>query len=266
MLRAYFPVAPRAEFATCECAFGTISRPMTWSTPFDQARFEVPVHRFLDVSEHGYGIALMNNGRYGHAARDGIVSITLMPSPMFPDPHSDEGESEFTYALMPHAGDWYDGGVLAEAADLNAPMPAASCAGANPGCWQGLSVAGRPMALGALKLAERADGLVMRVYEPLGMNATVQCSPPQGARWAAELNVLEEPGGPPRFDFGPFQIRSWLLSPDRELSSQLSAAARGGTGPECHTAVQCRHRSVRACIRRRRPGQRLDLRYRALHR
>ena len=70
----------------------------------------------------GYGVALLNDGKYGHHALGNELGLSLLRSPVYPDPLADEGQQSFTYALFPHAGDWLTGGVLAEAEDLNRPL------------------------------------------------------------------------------------------------------------------------------------------------
>ena len=66
--------------------------------------FEAAAHRFVDLSEPGFGLALLNDGKYGHSVRDNVLGLSLVRSPVYPDPLADEGEQSFTYALMPHAG------------------------------------------------------------------------------------------------------------------------------------------------------------------
>src|SRR5262249_33846945 len=53
VLKVAFPVAVHASEATYEVAFGAVRRPTHYSTSFDLARFEVPGHRWADLSEHG---------------------------------------------------------------------------------------------------------------------------------------------------------------------------------------------------------------------
>ena len=79
-------------------------------------------HRFVDLAEHGFGVALLNDGKYGHHALGNEIGISLLRSPVNPDALADEGLQSFTYALLPHSGDWLTGGVLAEAEDLNQPL------------------------------------------------------------------------------------------------------------------------------------------------
>lgn len=122
ILRALFPTASRAEHVTCEIPFGHIRRPTTRNTPEEAAMFEFPAHRWIDLSEPGRGLALLNDGIYGHSCRGGVVGLSLLRSPTWPDPNADRGVNEFTYSLMPHSGDWRAAGVDAEAEQMVLPM------------------------------------------------------------------------------------------------------------------------------------------------
>ena len=82
--------------------FGAVRRPTHHNTTWDATRFEVSAHRFCDLSEPGYGVALLNDGKYGHSAKGNVVGISLLRSPLYPDPFADEGEHRFTYSLFPH--------------------------------------------------------------------------------------------------------------------------------------------------------------------
>ncbi|HLK25324.1 MAG TPA: glycoside hydrolase family 38 C-terminal domain-containing protein [Caulobacteraceae bacterium] len=211
LLKARFPLAVRADYATFECAFGVCRRPTHVNTSWDAAKFEVPAHRFVDLSEPGYGVALLNDGRYGCHARGAELGLSLLRSPILPDRLADEGEQALTYALLPHPGDWIAGGVLAEAEDLNRSLPYARVDGAADDKRAFLSVAGQPVALGALKPAEDGDGLVLRVYEPSGARGPIAVEPPPGWRVAGEVSLLEDPIEPPAAVIRPFEIRSFRL-------------------------------------------------------
>jgi alpha-mannosidase len=213
LLKARFPLAVRSLHATFETAFGVVERPTHRNTSWDEARFEVPGHRFADLSEPGYGAALLNDGRYGHHALGCELGLSLLRSPAYPDPHADEGVHELTYALLPHAGTWLEGGVLAEAEDLNRPLLALPCRAGGPGRLRPLAVEGPALGLAALKPAEEGTGMVLRLYEPQGARGTASVRLPAGWRLAGELNLLEDPVGPPDLGFGPFQVRTHLLEP-----------------------------------------------------
>ncbi|HEY7851470.1 MAG TPA: glycoside hydrolase family 38 C-terminal domain-containing protein, partial [Caulobacteraceae bacterium] len=213
LVKARFPLAVRSDHATFECAFGAHRRPTHANTSWDAARFEVACHRFVDLSEPGYGVALLNDGRYGCHARGSELGLSLIRSPVLPDPLADEGVQALTYALLPHPGDWVAGGVLAEAEDLNRPLFHRPFTG-HDRTRSFLAVDGPDVALAALKPAEDGDGLILRLNESAGGRGPIEITPPEGWRLAGEVSLLEDPlpAGPPTI--APFQIRSWRLVRD----------------------------------------------------
>ena len=162
LLKARFPLAVRSDHATFECAHGIIRRATHRNTSWDQARFEVAAHRFVDLAEHGYGVALLNDGKYGHHALGNELGISLLRSPVYPDPLADEGRQSFTYALYPHDGDWLSGGVLGEAEDLNQPLFCRPVALAEERSWTAVGIDGMQLGLSAFKPAEDGSGLILR--------------------------------------------------------------------------------------------------------
>jgi alpha-mannosidase len=211
LVKARFPLAVRSAQASFETAFGIVERPTHRNTSWDAARFEVAGHRFADLSEPGYGVALLNDGRYGHHALGSELGISLLRSPAYPDPLADEGEQTFTYALYPHRGGWLEGGVLSEAQDLNRPLLARPVRAAEAGSWRPLRLEGLPLGLGALKALEDGGGLVLRTYEPQGARGRCDVSLPPAWTVDSELNLLEDEIGPPVLTFTPFQVHSWRL-------------------------------------------------------
>ncbi|MCT7378055.1 alpha-mannosidase [Chelativorans salis] len=215
LLKARFPLAIRADHAIFECAHGVIHRPTHRNTSWDQARFEVAAHRFADLSEQGYGVALLNDGKYGHHAVGNELGLSLLRSPVYPDPLADEGQQSFSYALFPHDGDWLTGGVLAEAEDLNQPLlclPAKSHAEAS---WSAARLDGMALGLSAFKPAEEGSRFVLRVYEPAGARGAVEIALPQGWRLGSEVNLLEDGAEPADRCFLPFQLHSWTFEKEQ---------------------------------------------------
>ncbi|MEM6530509.1 MAG: glycoside hydrolase family 38 C-terminal domain-containing protein, partial [Chloroflexota bacterium] len=122
LLKVGFPVNINAHTATYDMAYGTIERATHRNTDHDRARFEVPAHWWMDVSEHDYGVALLNDSKYGHEANHEWMRLTLLKGSISPDPEADLGTHYFTYALYPHVGDWRDGKVIGAATALNVPL------------------------------------------------------------------------------------------------------------------------------------------------
>jgi alpha-mannosidase len=212
LLKARFPLAIHTDHATFECAHGVIRRPTHRNTSWDQARFEVAAHRFVDMSEHGYGVALLNDGKYGHHAVGNELGLTLLRSPVYPDPLADEGRQSFTYSLYPHTAHWLGGGVLAEAEDLNQPLlcrPVASGAGTT---WTAVGIGGITLGLSGLKPAEDGNGLIFRTYEPAGASGKADITLAEGWSLSDEVDLLEDRQGPAGLRFSPFKLRSWRIN------------------------------------------------------
>lgn len=213
LLRTLNPVAVRSRTATFECAFGVVERQTHTNTSWEQAMFEAVAHRFVDLSEPGFGVALLNNAKYGHSARDNVIGMSLVRAPIYPDPLADEGVQSFTYALMPHDGAWHEGGVLAEAIDLNQPLVTLEAVGLSMATYTPIVVEGIPVAFSGLKPAEEGEGLVLRLYEPCGRRGRLQLNLPAAWQASDALNILEEPikrAG--SADIMPFEIRTWKLT------------------------------------------------------
>lgn len=122
LLKVAFPVDVRTTYATYDIQYGNVRRPNHWNTSWDQARFESVGHRFADLSERNYGVALLNDCKYGYDVKENVLRLSLLRSGKHPDYLQDLGYHEFTYELLPHAKDFVDGGVVQAAHQLNNPM------------------------------------------------------------------------------------------------------------------------------------------------
>ncbi|RLE25495.1 MAG: alpha-mannosidase, partial [Actinobacteria bacterium] len=67
LLSMAFPLDVHTMTASCDVQFGVVERPTHPSSPWDAAKFEVCAHRYVDFSEPGFGVAVLNTGRYGHS-------------------------------------------------------------------------------------------------------------------------------------------------------------------------------------------------------
>jgi len=211
LLRALFPIAVRAETATFECAFGVVRRPTHRNTGWDQARFEVPGHRFADLSEPGFGVALLNDGKYGHSVHGNVLGLSLLRAPIYPDPLADEGAQSFTYSLFPHAGDWHEAGVREEAEDLNQRLLVTTASGLAAGVETPIAISGVKAGLAALKPSEDGEDLVLRIYEPAGGRGRLEAAFPDGWQLGERLSLLEEASERTGSNLGPFEVASWRI-------------------------------------------------------
>jgi alpha-mannosidase len=213
LLRVAFPLAVRAASSTAEMQFGVAERPTHANTQADLARFEVPAHRFADLSEHGFGVALLTPDTHGVSARGNELRLSLLRGPTDPDPDADRGRHEIAYAVMPHRGSWQAGGVVAEARTFSEPLLAGARGSGS------LASAEGGLVLDTIKRAEDSDALVLRLYEPHGGRGTARVRLAAPFATARRANLLEEPQEPLRVEdgavvvrFKPFEVITMLLA------------------------------------------------------
>jgi alpha-mannosidase len=216
LLKVCFPLDIRATSATYEMPFAYAERPTHRTTSFDRARYEVPGHRFADLSEHGFGAALLTDSKYGYSCYGSELRISLLRAPKSPDPDADMGSHEFSYALFPHEGNWREGGVVAEGMRFNAPLrwtssgPETSFA----------SVDDPNLVLDTIKRGERTDALVLRLYEAHGGRGIARVRLAHPVARARRANALEEETGEIETDGGvlvvpyrPHEVITLLVDP-----------------------------------------------------
>jgi len=200
--------------------FGYVERPTHFNTSHDLARYEVPGHKWADLSEHGFGVALLSESKYGFSTFGNCMRMSLLRSPTYPDPQADIGEHHFGYALMPHRGNWRDGGVVAESYRFNVRVLFA-CGLAEQKSFASIEDQGGNLVLETIKKAEDSDAIVARIYEAHGGRGIGRLKLDLGrtVKWARFCNILEDELEPAKVrdgaievPYGPHQIISVLVS------------------------------------------------------
>ncbi|MDR3511686.1 MAG: glycoside hydrolase family 38 C-terminal domain-containing protein [Caulobacteraceae bacterium] len=218
LVKAVFPLASRARSATYETMFGAVERPTHANTDADLAQFEVPGHRWADLSEPGFGVALLSDARYGFSTFGQRMALSLVRGTQSPDPRADIGEHRFAYALYPHAGDWREAGVVAEAMRFNRPVLWAGGA-VGPVLETPLASVDAPsVVIDTIKPAEDGDGWVVRLYESGGghARARLRFGVPVRSAWLSNgledrLEALPQAAHGLDLDLRPFQIMTLRL-------------------------------------------------------
>ena len=96
LLKAEFPVDIHSDEATFEIQFGNVPRKVPTNTSWDKARFESCGQKWMDFSEGHYGVSLLNDCKYGHSVRDGVIGLTLIKCGVEPNPNADVEMHTFT--------------------------------------------------------------------------------------------------------------------------------------------------------------------------
>lgn len=218
-LKVEFPLNIRAQYAAYEIQFGHVQRPTHFNTSYDMARFEVPAHKWADLSEPDFGMALLNDCKYGHAAHGNVLRLSLLRAPTYPDAQADQGQHQFRFALYPHAGSPQSAGVTEEAYRFNVPVLTAASAG--PDIQQSFFAIDNPaLTMDTLKKAEDSSDLILRLYEARGTRGTARLSSSLPFRSAALVNLLEDEisvlnwqNNAVELSFKPFEIITIRLRP-----------------------------------------------------
>ncbi len=197
MLKSAFPVDVLSPVATHEIQWGNVERPTHRNTSWDWARFETCAHKWVDLSEGGYGVSLLNDCKYGHDIHSNVMRLTLLRSPTFPDPGADWGEHQFTYSLLPHRGSW-DELTVSQAYALNDPLIVWSLdqdggpgrRPTNAGHGESFVRVHCPnVIVETIKQAEDRRGIIVRLYEYQRArgNCTLLAGFPLAAAWRTDL-------------------------------------------------------------------------------
>jgi alpha-mannosidase len=212
-----FETSLKSEKLTAEIAYAVIEYPTHPQTPAQQAQFEKPCQKWIDLSDGAEGLALLNNGKYGFSinpqgtgyrlslirgahfpkANPGAENVhhhMWSPIPRFE--YTDQGKNYFETALLPHAGDWRRAKLWRAGYEFNTPLLATRAdqhQGKLPAAGSFLTIEGDDVYLGAIKRAEDDNDLVIRLVEAAGRNSPVVLKFQNGWKptGAAETDLLE---------------------------------------------------------------------------
>lgn len=168
LLKNLFPLDIHTHEATYEIQFGNITRPTHRNTSWEQAAFEVWTHKWMDLSEEGYGVSFLNDCKYGVSVKGTLVGLTLLKSGIFPNESADQEHHRFTFALLPHSGSWKQADTVAEAYRLNTALLTAikpNEGGALPHQFSMAESLNPNVVLETIKQAEDGQGVIVRLYE-----------------------------------------------------------------------------------------------------
>jgi alpha-mannosidase len=229
LVKANFPFNITADTATYEIACGAIERTTKPETAAEQAKWEVPAHRWADLTDNSgeYGVSLLNDCKYGYDAGTDYLRLTLLRSSEWPDPIADRGSHEFTYAIYPHDGTWQAAETVRRGYELNssplqvlqlAPITAEiSTDNHLPATSSLLDLHAENLILMAFKPSDHpAQAWVLRCYECHGVAREVRLGGKLDLQIDRVVNLLDEPQDKifnSRIE--PWQIRSFGIRPVR---------------------------------------------------
>ncbi|MDY4212843.1 MAG: glycoside hydrolase family 38 C-terminal domain-containing protein, partial [Eubacteriales bacterium] len=170
IVKAAFPVDVNTNKATYEIQFGNIERNHTENTSWDVAKFETCAHKWADISDNGYGMALMNDCKYGHSVvDDSTIQLSLLRSGNSSSEEvNDQGEHIMSYSIIPHSGNYIDADIVKKAYAFNNPMIAKEINNSDGELAQSFSLIktdSENIIIDTVKKAENNDNVIFRLYE-----------------------------------------------------------------------------------------------------
>ena len=217
LLKVAFPVDIRSTYATYDIQYGNVQRPTHWNTSWDWARFESVAHQWVDLSERNYGVSLLNDCKYGHDIKDNTMRLSLIKAATHPDTEQDMGEHEFTYALLPHEGDWVRGETVQEAWSLNQPLVARKGKLKEKEELSLIQMDNPNVMIDAVKRSEDGSGLILRIHEYTGGRQEVTIRTKFQIDHWQECSLMEKPIGQLQeakdiqVQLKPYEIKTFLL-------------------------------------------------------
>jgi len=193
-LRVAFPTGIKAENACSSGHFTVDERPRVPAKDKNGEYWPemqtLPTQHFVDLSADGQGLALLHTGMTEYEACDdenATLRMTLFRAMgnmivtwweavgVFPDQDGSQLQRKMTfdYALYPHAGDWAEGEVYAEAEALSVPaapfqLSGSAQTGTLPPETGFYSVEPSNLIVSAFKQAQDRETCVLRVFNPTG--------------------------------------------------------------------------------------------------
>ncbi|MBN1353031.1 alpha-mannosidase [candidate division KSB1 bacterium] len=186
MVKIAFPFQIEQAKATFDIPFGHIERPADGS--------EVPMQKWVDVSNAEYGVAILNDCKYACDVNGSTVRLSVMRGSTDPDPNADEGYHTFSYVIVPHTGDWRNGKIPRKAQCYNSrlmPLFSETHKGRYGAIFSFLRIDAENVILSALKKNEDSDRWLIRLWETDGKASQVKIVFPKFVKAAYESCMIE---------------------------------------------------------------------------
>ena len=219
MLRVSFDTTIRSSEASFDIQYGYVKRNTHRNTSWDMAKFESAAHKYVDLSDYDYGVALMNDCKYGHKVLESKIDLNILRSPTNPDPNADRNEIHtLTYSLLPHRRSLIESDVIQAAGMLNIkPVVFYNKTIGNliPPCRL---IDTNGISLEVIKKAEKEKCYVIRVVETKGkisegtlaFKSDAELMETNLIEW--ENNVWESTGRTKKIKLNPFEIKTYKLN------------------------------------------------------
>ncbi len=197
LVKTWFEPLLNTYEAIYDTPYGIIRRPTHRNTSWERAKFEVPMLSWMSLEENNYGFAIISPVKHGITAYFNKIGLSLIKTPIYPDPLSDAEVIRFAYSIYPYIGTWLSAGVHVEAKKIANPLIILLN---NNGeqlnelkSEKFIDISENNIVLESIKKAENTDSIILRLYEIGGKRGCVKINLFKKISSAWRCNILEEP-------------------------------------------------------------------------
>lgn len=226
LLRASFPTNIRQNKATFDVQFGSVERETTNNNSWELAKFETCAHKWVDLSNNGVGLSLLNDSKYGFSIKDNTIGISLIKSGKYPNDNADIGRHEYTYSLYPHSKRWVESQTVEQAENLNSKLDV--CFNRDSNKVEAsmkliensfIEVLNGNCFIDTIKQAEIDNRIIVRVYENKNTYGNIVIRVPDEFKKASVVNLREEVvdsieiiDNQINFSLSPYEIKTFAFN------------------------------------------------------
>jgi len=221
-LKSILPVDIHTDEATFEIQYGNVKRKTHYNTMWDYAKFEVCMHKWIDVSEDDYGVSMINDCKYGCHVHDGEIGISMLKSATYPNPDADKEHHSFVFSIYPHKGDWKTAKTIQKAYAMNNPMTALvkkNDGGQLPGAFSLVKADADNVVIEVVKQSQKGNELILRFYETNNRRTSGNMTFGMDIQRIMECSMLEEDEAEvtyqdrtASFVIHPYEIKTWKVT------------------------------------------------------
>ena len=215
LLKVGFKVNVLSNDARFETQFGNIKRPTHENYGTDKTQFEVCNHKWTDLSDTRFGVAILNDCKYGISVNGNDMRLTLHRGGCRPDPSGDKGIHKFTYSLLVHETAFSTESVIKPAYELNYPALVFDGIADCENLSSLMSVDSENVIIETVKPAEDGNGFIVRAYETEGSYTLCNLTFDSAIKSVFETDMLEYNDEPINTEnnsaqlcFKPFEIKT----------------------------------------------------------
>ncbi|MCL2629950.1 MAG: glycosyl hydrolase-related protein [Firmicutes bacterium] len=212
MLRAEFKPAVFSDTVSCDIQFGNLKRSTKDETSIEKAQFEICAHKWIDVSDNGFGVSVLSDSKYGWRVKNGLISLNLLRGTMHPAVDADKGVQTFRYAVYPHKGGFNEAETARHSYLFNNPLLISE----NGAEFSSVASTDKTnISIETIKPAESGKGIVIRLYEDAGIKTETALTVLKQYTNAQETDMLENVIGKcdiKKLSFEPYEIKTILLT------------------------------------------------------